>query len=339
MVDTSKKSKKWQWILVAIAAVLMLIFLIAGGIDARKNGQQETESTSAVTGNNPSPQNPNSQDSIILRRQAELVEKYGKLPDGYLWDVDGSLLSLGDKSMAAEDVVYAYLNGIRQLDFSTAQKFSRGSMVVATYSDYYTTSSSYASDYSESFRRNLYRLVLLSIKVNGIESNSVFAENKQVFTMTLEVLDLSDKDFWQDDKLNIYKNLYIFQSAQDDGTKADQYLYDYLLNYYKSGNAKTRKITVDLTVEKYPDLDTGWLVSADKDIDSACKYTDGKPVVRFIKEMYTSEWQEYKWYFLGEPDPNVVPVDTSPVEIPSWGPTTEPLETEYMPNPNGEPVG
>lgn len=351
MVEQEKKSKKWQWILVIVAAVIMLIFLILGGIDARKQqkAEQETESvtTSAVAGNVPSPQNPNSADSILLRRQSELIEKFGRLPSGYLWDVDGTLLSLGDKSMAAEDVVYAYLNGIRQLDFSTAQKFSRGSMVVSTYSEYYSTASSIASDYSESFVRNLYRLVLLSIKVKAIESNSVFAENKQVFTITLEVLDLSDKDFWLNDKLDIYKNLYIFASAQDDGTKADQYLYDYILNYYKSGNAKTRKITVDLTVEKYPDLDTGWLVSADKDIDSACRYTDGKPVVRFIKEMYASEWMDYKWYFLGEPDPSAVPEteETEPVgtvvvtEEPNVTNAVEPSEDEELPNPDGVPVG
>lgn len=338
MTDEAKGSKKWQWILVAIAAVIMFVFLIMGGNAARK-GNKEVKTTEpsseSVSGVTQTPANPNSEDSILMKQQSRLVEKYGPAPAGFIWYNDGSLLSLGDKSMAAEDVVYAYLNGIRQLDFATAQRFSRDSIVYSSFNSFYNSRDAKHKSYSEDFKANLYRLALLSIKVQGIESNTVFAGNKQVFTITINVLDLSDKDFWLNEKLDIYKNLYLFDKAEDDGTKADQYLYDYLLNYYRSGNAKTHDITINLTVEKYPDLDTGWLVSTDKDIDSACRYTDGKLVITYIKEMYRGEWRDYEWYFNSSQDPQATD-NTNEV---SSGDTS--IESSSYPNEEtsqGEPV-
>lgn len=50
-----------------------------------------------------------------------------------------------------------------------------------------------------------------------------------------------------------------------------------------------REVDFDITVQRYPDLDSGWLVSVDSDVDSACKYRDGKLVVSYIKDMYRNE--------------------------------------------------
>lgn len=233
-----------------------------------------------------------SEDSILLQQQPDLVKAFGKVPEGYIWNTDGTILSLGDKSMSAEDVVYAYLNGIRTLDFSMAQKYSRNSLVVQNYENYFN-STDLDTDYFDSFMRNMYKEALLSIQVEGITDNTVFAENKQVFTVKLKMLDLTQKDFWEKDKYDIYNTLYVYSSDESDSTKGEMYLYDYVLSYYQSDDAVTRDVTVNLTVERYPDLDTGWLVSVDSDINAACNYTDGTLMVSYINKMYSSEGIQY----------------------------------------------
>ena len=227
-------------------------------------------------------------DNMLINMQDDLIGSYGKLPEGYIWDIDGSLLSLGDKSMSAEEVVYAYLNGLRSLDMSIVQKYSRESTVIKTYEGYFDEQDK-NTDYTDQFLRTMYRQALLSIKINGIENSSVFAEDKQVFTVSVNMLDLTKKDFWEQDKEEIYRNLKVYQSDESDSTKADMYLYNYIADYYKSEGAATRDVQLDITVQKYPDLDTGWLVSVDTDVDSACRYADGKIVVSYINDMYLDE--------------------------------------------------
>lgn len=231
-------------------------------------------------------------DQYLLASQDELKVSYGSVPDGYIWDYDGTLLSLGDKNMTAEEVVYAYLNGLRTLDISMAQKYSRYSRVVGNYSDYFSTNYG-MSDYYDSFIRNMYKEVLLSMQVKGITDVSVFAENKQVFTVKINLLDLTDKDFWLEDKYDIYNTLYIYSADEDDSAKSEMYLYDYVLDYYRSDQAKSRDLLINLTVERYPDLDTGWLVSIDSDLNDACIYSDGNLMVSYINSMYFDEGADY----------------------------------------------
>ena len=286
--------------LIPALVLLALVFLICKGVSASNaekaekervvaEAQAQAESEQAELALT---QQSNSDDSILLQQQPELIKSFGKVPEGYIWNTDGTLLSLGDKDMSAEEVVYAYLSGIRTLDFSMAQKYSRGSSVVANYSEMFSSDGADA-DYYDSFLRNMYKEALLSMKVESVADNSVFAENKQVFTVNIEMLDLTDKEFWQADKDQIYSDLYVYSSDEDDTTKSEIYLYDYVLNHYKSDKAKTRVVTVNLTVERYPDLDTGWLVSADSDIDNACNYSDGTLMVNYINKMYAEEGVSY----------------------------------------------
>lgn len=144
----------------------------------------------------------------------------------------------------------------------------------------------------DQFLRTMYKESLLSLQVKGIESNAVFAANKQVFTVKVSMLDLTNKDFWKKDEMEIYKNLYLYDQDEANTTKSDIYLYNYISDYYKSDNAVLRDVTFDITVQKYPDLDSGWLVSIDNDVDDACSYKDGKLVVSYIKEMYRNSGRD-----------------------------------------------
>ena len=92
-----------------------------------------------------------------------------------------------------------------------------------------------------------------------------------------------------DYKVDIYKNLRVYGTDQKDSTKSDMYLYDYINKYYESEGALRRTVRFDITLQKYPDLNTGWLISIDTDVDSACKYADGTLVVNYIKQMYAKE--------------------------------------------------
>lgn len=307
---------KWMqkhWVMsIVIFAVFALIFIISGVIRTRNQQKTEAPSTTVSSQNEDKTGSSNSEDSILMRQQSELIAKYGNLPEGYLWDLDGTLLSQGDKSMSAEEVLYAYINGLKSLDFSMAQKYSRNSRVVETYSGYFDSMNS-NTDYSDAFYRNMYKQALLSMQVLGIESNSIFADNKQVFTVRVQMLDLTDKTFWVKDKYYIYQSLRVY--SEEDSTKADLFLYDYILNYYKSEEAATREVTFDITLEKYIDLDTGWLVSIDTDIDNACKYSDGTPVIRYIKEMYNSEGRDMiNSQESTTPDGTSVPTEDTSVE-------------------------
>lgn len=293
-MEKIKKLLKNKTFLMIAGAILFVVILIGSMVKtnieqqkAEQAAQERREAREKIKSKDKDEYN----DNMILKMQADLIDSYGKLPDGYLWDTDGTLLSLGDKEMSAEEVVYAYLNGLRALDMSMVQKYSRRSKVIDTYEGYFDEKKK-NTDYTDQFLRNMYREALLSIEVDGIVNSSVFAENKQVFTVRVKMLDLTSKDFWEDDKEEIYKNLKIYGSDESDSTKLDMYLYDYILDYYQSEDAVKRSVTFDLTVQRYPDLDTGWLVSVDTDVDLACRYADGKLVVSYITERYMDECKE-----------------------------------------------
>lgn len=290
-----KKILEHKTLLLIIGVVVLVIIFIASGVSNKRKAEEEQAErdrlfeeqmaeANAATGGEVS-------DNLLIQMQPDLVASYGKLPEGYIWDVDGSLLSLGDPDLSAEEVVYAYLNGLRTLDLSMAQKYSRDSTVLDTYEGYFDENNK-NQDYTDQFIRNMYRQALLSFNVEGITNSTVFAENMQVFTVKVQMLDLTDKEFWKKDKVEIYRNLEIYDSDQSDSTRADIYLYDYILDYYKSEDAATREVEFDLTVQRYPDLDTGWLVSVDTDVDSACRYADGRLVVSYINEMYIDEGRD-----------------------------------------------
>lgn len=293
-MEKIKKLLKNKTFLMIAGAILFVVILIGSMVKtnieqqkAEQAAQERREAREKIKSKDKDEYN----DNMILKMQADLIDSYGKLPDGYLWDTDGTLLSLGDKEMSAEEVVYAYLNGLRALDMSMVQKYSRRSKVIDTYEGYFDEKKK-NTDYTDQFLRNMYREALLSIEVDDIVNSSVFAENKQVFTVRVKMLDLTSKDFWEDDKEEIYKNLKIYGSDESDSTKLDMYLYDYILDYYQSEDAVKRSVTFDLTVQRYPDLDTGWLVSVDTDVDLACRYADGKLVVSYITERYMDEGKE-----------------------------------------------
>lgn len=290
LVDKLKNKK--IWLAVIGLGILVIVMIIAGYCDKRNKEKKQAEVDKYTEEQLAQIDSGDADDSLLMQMQDDLEVDFGIAPDGYIWNIDGTLLSQGDKSMSAEEVVYAYLNGLKSLDFSAVQKYSRESVVAEEYSSYFSDLDK-NTDYYDAFVRNIYRDCLLSFEIKGIENTSIFAENKQVFTVKVNMLDLTQKDFWLKDKDTIYKNLMVYSSDQSDSTKADMYLYDYINSYYEGKDALRRDVTFDITLQKYPDLDTGWLVSVDTDVDSACRYADGKLVVSYINEEFGKEGVDY----------------------------------------------
>lgn len=218
-------------------------------------------------------------DQQLLASQDSLKESYGNPPNGYIWDWGGDLLSLGDTSMTSEEVLYAYLKGISSLDLATVRKYSRDSSVYSTYSSYFDKVNNLVEtgDSDFGFEKNLYRQAMLSLQVDSIASTTLFTNNKVSYTVNVKMLDYSDKTFTDsaENRASIFETLDKYSNSEDDKTKAKQYLQDWLLKYYTSGKAKLYDKQVDITLQKYPDLNTGWLVNIDKDLDNNFKYSDG----------------------------------------------------------------
>lgn len=274
----------------SLLGVVLFIFLMIGAnnhqkqkkLEQQKKIEQEqktepsTEGSSYVEGT----------DAYLMSMQTELRKSFGTPPKGFIWDLNGNTISLGDKSMSSEDVLYAYIRALSTLDMATAQKYSRDAKVVETYNDYFSKENANQSDYQEQFMRSMYKQALTSMEITGIESSSKFANNKVVYTVKLTMLDLTDKDFWEKDKDILYKNMLGYESKENDSTKLEILLYDYILKYYKSEDAVKRNVTFDVTLQRYPDIDSGWLVSIDKDIDDAARYSNGTLVTNYITEQF-----------------------------------------------------
>ncbi len=232
-------------------------------------------------------------DTYLWDQQKKLTKKNGEAPEGFLWDTDNTLLALGDKSMSGEDVIYIYLQSLSKLDLSNAQKYSRKASCVKRYMNYYDNKMT-TKDYAEQFKRNIYAEALKSLQVKKVENTASLAQNKQVYTVEASIIDLTNKDFWKNDKKTIYNALQKYGKDQGDETKSEVYLYDYIYTYFQKPTAIRRNITFDITVEKFADIDTGWLVTIDTDLDNACIYKDGKTIVSYIKESFRAYRQEQR---------------------------------------------
>ena len=289
-------SNIWDWVkshkkstFAIIGVILFIILMVSANNHAKqkklKEQQASTEQVSTEEPNN-SKSYTEGTDAYLMSMQPELRKSFGTPPEGFIWDLNGKGISLGDKSKSSEDVLYTYIRALSTLDLATAQKYSRDAKVVETYNDYFSKANANQADYQEQFMRNMYKQALTSMEITGVESSSKFASNKSVYTVTISMLDLTAKDFWEKDKDNLFKKLSGYESKENDSTKLEIFLYDYILNYYKTPTAVKRTVSMDITLERYPDIDSGWLVSIDKDIDDAAKYNNGTLVTNYITEQF-----------------------------------------------------
>ena len=219
--------------------------------------------------------------------QKTLVEKYGQPPEGFKWSVIGDLVAIGTDTMTAEDIVYTFVRSLSILDFSTAQKYSTDSSVVKAYNDYYGIVSQDLTDYKDNFLRKQYKTALTAVEIKEVKDVAVFADGKETVTLNLNVLDLTDKDFWLKDKKEIFETLRVYDETEDDSTKKDQYIYDYIIKAYESGKIGKRNVDIEIVLSK--DNAGGWLVTNDNELNATLSYEWGVDTAQYINTQY-QDW-------------------------------------------------
>ena len=222
--------------------------------------------------------------------QQSLVEQYGEPPEGFKWDILGNLVAVSSDDMSAEDVIHTYIRSISILDFATAQRYASSSKIYDTYNNYYDEITNVVTDYYNQFLRKQYTFAIQSIENLGIESTATMADGTQVMSVKLNVLDLTDKDFWRDDMQEIYKQMRVFGESEEDDTKRDQYLYDYIYSKYEDGTISKREVVCDFKVGKQKN--GGWLITDDSELNAYLKYDQGNDIAQYIISSYNDWLQE-----------------------------------------------
>ena len=224
------------------------------------------------------------------KQQRKLVEKYGNPPEGFKWDLTGEAVPIADES-SCEEVVFTFLRALSMLDFSTAQRYSSESSVISDYSDYYAEYTSGYTDYYDNFIRKQFKTSIESLETVGVGSNVVFADGTQYLTINVRALDLQNKDFWQEDREALFNELRTYKEVENDESKVEQRIYEYMLSKYDDGSVGKRDYTIELVLTKANG--GGWLVSNDRELEAVLKYEHGVDVANFIKSEFLT-WNTNK---------------------------------------------
>ena len=274
-------------IIIIVPVVFILAYIIFGGDYRNKQGNTNTNQTSqngVNKTNNTSPSPSATSESSSDRRQQMLVRRFGEPPKGVKWKEDGTLEAIGDAELSAEDVMYAFVKGCTMLDFATAERYSDNSSVVDTYRKYFERNeddSTHSTD--TSYERNIYKSVLTTLNIESINDTAVFADGETAFNLSVRCIDLSNKDFWKEDKKEIFNKLWDLYEVQDDKEMVIDYLYSYISDYYTSKDVVTTVRNMDIRVGK---AENGYLVIDDADFSAICTYKDGVQVQTDILTAY-----------------------------------------------------
>ena len=274
----------------AILGVIILVIIISSAVKSEKEKREaEAEIARVQQELNRHKTTDTGTVDIHAQIQQQLSEQYGQAPDGFEWDYTGNLVALGnDDDSSCEDVVYMFMRALSILDFSTAEKYSSDSKVVSDYKNYYSDVSNSITDYYSNFLRKQFKKSITSIEVTSISDKAVFSDGSEYVTLNLNVLDLTDKDFWLNDKDSLYSTMRTYKETESDDTKMKQYVYDYIYSKYEDGTIGKHPVTVELVVTKQNG--GGWLVSGDGELNSNLKYENGVNTAEYIINSFE------KWY-------------------------------------------
>lgn len=270
-----------RYTVLSLVAIIVLLF----GIRACAQGKAAKDDGSENKSDKSSLRSKNVGLTPFEEEQKRLIRKYGEAGEGYYWSDEGTRMALGDQNLSETEVIRTFLRSLSTLDFATAQKYAYKDQVLKTLNAYFKSDAEFT--YSESFKKGMYQQFLLSLEIEGIESQATFADDKSSVTVKLKALDLSNKDFWKDDKDGLLKGIYSYRKTEADSTKARNFLYEYVTNYWKSELAQKKTITVNLTLTKTGA--GGWLISNDMDLDNYAKYSEGETVINNILKEYDEE--------------------------------------------------
>lgn len=278
--------------IIAVAAVIIIIIVVSM-IQSSAQAKRDQEEYDRIMAEREAAANRVGQQSqqeydLHAQIQASLRAQFGDPPEGFEWSYTGELVALGDADHTCEDVVYMYLRSLSILDFSTAARYSNDSVIISQYQNYYGIVSDAITDYYRNFLRKQFKTALTSLEVDGISDVAVFADGTEYLTITVTVMDLTDKSFWEVDRDELFQQMYVYRKTETDNTKMEQYVYDYIIDKYDAGEVSKRQRTVELVVTKQNG--GGWLVSGDRELCAYLQYENGVDVARYIFNEFES------WY-------------------------------------------
>ena len=284
-------------IIIGGVVFLILILLIVSNNVKKQNAIKKAQEQAQEQAKEQTQTNNSASVDADAQLQASLVEKYGNPPKGFEWDVTGNLVAKGtDDKSSAEEVLYRYLRALSILDFSTAEKYSKDSTVIADYKNFYDDSTKKVDDYYSDFLRKQFKSSLASMQIMSVSDTAVFANGTQNITVKLKLLDLSNRDFWYADKDKLFNDMYTYDRTESSDTKKMQYLYNYITDSYGTadnnwGKVGLKEYQVELVLTK--GNGKGWLVSNDGELAPLLQYEKGFDVASYINSQY-SEWATNK---------------------------------------------
>ena len=217
--------------------------------------------------------------ALYDKEQQALIKVFGFPPEGYVWDEDRNLVAISYDEMTVEDVVYGFLRNISMLDFSTACRYASNSVTIDSYKNYYEDNIGDVST-TTAFLRKLYKLTLTNIEILEISDTAIFKDGTEFVTVRIRGLDLTSKDFWVDDRDEIFSTLYRYTSGEKDTDKMLNYLYDYIYNKYKSDEAPKKEYEIELVLTK--GLNKGWLIFDDTALYNVVSNVEGNNLYQYI---------------------------------------------------------
>ena len=276
-------------IFLAIIGIIIISSLVSkhnADKEAAKRAEEAQAKVEAALAQSSTGDNTNL--SIHDQIQQQLAQQFGDAPEGFEWGYTGELVPLGnDDEATCEDVVYMYIRALSILDFSTAERYSIDCAVIKDYQNYYGIVSNSITNYYDNFLRKQFKASLTSLEVESIKDTAVFSDGTEYVTLVVNALDLQDKDFWRGIEKDLWEQLRVYKETEEDDTKMEQYVYDYILDCYEDGSIGKRKYTIELVVSK--GNGSGWLVSGDKELDAILTYENGIDVANYIIDAF-EEW-------------------------------------------------
>lgn len=276
-------------IFLAIIGIIVISSLVSkhnADKEAAKRAEEAQAKVEAALAQSSTGDNTNL--SIHDQIQQQLAQQFGDAPEGFEWGYTGELVPLGnDDEATCEDVVYMYIRALSILDFSTAERYSIDSAVIKDYQNYYGIVSNSITNYYDNFLRKQFKASLTSLEVESIKDTAVFSDGTEYVTLVVNALDLQDKDFWRGIEKDLWEQLRVYKETEEDDTKMEQYVYNYILDCYEDGSIEKREYTIELVVSK--GNGSGWLVSGDKELDAILTYENGIDVANYIIDAF-EEW-------------------------------------------------
>ena len=207
---------------------------------------------------------------------------------GYIWDEDYNRVAISDASLTPQEVVEAYIQNIRFLNFAEANKYSTSQAATKAYQNLYLDTTS-ELDIFTAYQRKLYKLIYENIELKDVTVGAVFEDGTQHITVTLNSIDLQDKTFITEDvKIKLFEKLWDITQTTGDTTQRKEIILDFLYDYY-STNLPKRSFDITFVVTKST---SGWVISEDTALTNILTNADGVEASTYIMEMYDEDAEQ-----------------------------------------------